>query len=84
MKRINWESNETFSILNNSTLGLDAKAHLLGVSIWHLCKKMKRLGIKHNVYWRSGLDRPMSNKERKARYNAKRKSVGWKYLYQVK
>lgn len=81
--KINWQSPEVTSILNNPTLGLDAKSEKLGVSIYWLCRQMKRLGITHNKYWRTGLNRPATNKERKARYNAKRKAIGWKYLYQA-
>lgn len=82
-KNIDWESEEVIEILNNNKLGLDSKSKMLGVSMWWVCRQMKRLGIKHNLYWKTGLDRPTTNKERKARYNAKRKAIGWKYLYQV-
>ena len=82
-KHINWESKEVVEILNNNTLSLDSKSKMLGVSVWWVCKQMKRIGVKHNPYWKTGLDRPSTNKERKARYNAKRKEIGWKYLYQV-
>lgn len=84
MKRINWNSPDVLSILSNDTIGLKEKAEAVGCSMWHLCRKMKALGIKQNLYWRTGLDRPATNRERKARYNAKRKAIGWKYLYQVK
>ena len=82
--RIDWGSPEVLSVITDDTLGLDAKSKALGIKKYWLCRQMKRLGIKHNLYWRSGLNRPLTNKERKARYNAKRKAIGWKYLYQVK
>lgn len=82
-KNIDWKSEEVIEILNNNKLGLDSKSKMLGVSMWWVCRQMKRLGIQHNPYWNTGLDRPTTNKERKARYNAKRKAIGWKYLYQV-
>lgn len=82
-KKIDWKSEKVIEILNNNKLGLDSKSKMLGVSMWWVCRQMKRLGIKHNRYWKTGLDRPVTNKERKARYNAKRKAIGWKYLYQV-
>ena len=82
-RKVDWDSNAVLSIVNDETISLEDKAVKLGVSIWYLCRQMKRLGIKHNRYWKTGLGRPTTNKERKARYNAKRKAIGWKYLYQV-
>lgn len=83
-KKIDWGNDEVLAVLNDNTLSLKRKSEMIGVSLWFLCRKMKGLGIKHNRYWRTGLDRPATNKEIKARYNAKRKAIGWKYLYQVK
>ena len=82
--KVNWKSAEVINILFDDTLGLEAKCQLLGInSKYYLCRKMKQLGIKHNKYWRYNLNRPTTNKERKARYNKKRKAIGWKYLYEV-
>lgn len=82
-RKVDWDSDAVLTIVNDETISLEDKAKKLGVSIWYLCRQMKRLDIKHNRYWKTGLDRPATNKERKARYNAKRKAIGWKYLYQV-
>lgn len=79
---INWDSKEVLSILNDNT-SLENKAKSLGITIQWLCRKMKSLGIKHNCYWRTGFDKPATNKEIKVRYDAKRKAIGWKYLYQA-
>ena len=63
-KYINWKSEEVVEILNNNTLSLDSKSKMLGVSKWWVCRQMKRIGIKHNPYWRTGLeDLPQSHQE---------------------
>ena len=43
----------------------------------------KKKSIRFAKKYRGGLDRPLTNRERKAKYNAKRKAIGWKYLYQI-
>ena len=70
------------NILANPNLSLKEMADLIGVkSIWNVCRTRSKLKL-GRLYSTTGLDRPMTNREIKARYNKKRKLIGWKYLYQ--
>lgn len=82
MKKLDITKQEVMDILSNPKLSLQEMADAIGVkSKWYICRKRKALGLPKK--YPGGLDRPLTNRERKAKYNAKRKAIGWKYLYQI-
>lgn len=77
--KVDWSSKETINILSNPTLSLKQMAEQLGVkSIWNISRERSKLGL-DRLY--SAYGHKSSNKERKARYNAKIKQNKYKPLY---
>ena len=74
-KGIAWESEEVTAILRYRKMSLADKAERLNVSKWWVSRQMKRYGIKHCPYWRTGLDRPLTMNERRERYKAKHNGI---------
>ena len=70
MSRIQWNSKEVQEILSDTGLSVKDMAYILGRSVYTICHRRKELGITFQATG-NGLGRRMTNKERKAKYNAK-------------
>ena len=79
---IDWDSDEIKSIICSKELTLTEMAEKIGCSIWYLSRKRRRLG--HDKILKGGYGHIATNKERKARYNAKIKPFGYKPLKEIK
>lgn len=76
---VDWNCDVTIGILSNNSLSLKEMAQMLGLkNIWHISRKRKQLGLGRLPNGDYG--HITSNKERKARYNAKIKANGYKPL----
>ena len=80
--KINWDDPEILAVIKDPTLTNQQKADILGISYWTVSHKRVELGLPH-LCW-VGIDHKLTNKERKARYNAKIKKIGYKPLYTLK
>lgn len=78
-KITDWDDERVLKIINDPTLSIQQMANKIGVSYWTLSHKRGELGLKYP--YRVGIDHKLTNKERKARYNAKIKEIGYKPLY---
>lgn len=77
-KNIDWSLPEVMDLLLDDTVPLLVKAERLGVSYWMVSRKRSALGAGHFPY--GGYGHISTNKERKARYNAKIRQNGYKPL----
>ena len=80
--KVNWNSEEVLAIIKDPHRSNQQKADKLGVSYWTLSRKRHELGLKYP--YTVGIDHKLTNKERKARYNAKIKKIGYRPLYTTK
>lgn len=71
MKPYNWNRPEVKRILDNPDLTLSQMAERLGVSYFQASRKRKELECTRNLKVTGGYGHIATNKERKARYNAK-------------
>lgn len=74
----NWNNPEVVEILSNNYLSLDEMAEILNRSKYNICRRRKQLGLGRLPKGNYG--HISTNKERKARYNAKIKLNGYKPL----
>lgn len=79
--RIDWNSEDTLRILSNNYLSLNDMSRMVGFSIWYISRKRKKLGLGRLP--NADYGHVASNKERRARYNAKIKLNGYKPLYKT-
>ena len=77
--QIDWNSEETFSILSNPNMTLKEKSKLLnGISIWYLSRKVRSFCFNVKSNRKYHIDKAATNKERKQRYNAKSRKTPYK------
>lgn len=79
MAQINWNSKEVIEVISNPNLSVRQMSEILGKDIFSISRHRSKLGLPR-LHSASGLDRPMTNAERKQRYNVKLKANGWKPL----
>lgn len=80
--KVNWNSKEVLEILKDQSLTIQQMADKLGVSYFRVAHKRSEFGLER--LRGAGLDHVLTNKERKARYNAKIKQIGYKPLSSIK
>ena len=80
--KVDWKSKKVMDIISNPLLKLDEMCKLLGVSRFYISRKRKEFNLPYIYYGKYG--HKSSNQERKARYNAKIKLIGYKPLNSVK
>jgi len=71
-----WKSKEVIDILSDNSLTLSQMAKKLGYDYSYVSKKRKELGLP-KLYHYIVPGQVLTNKEYKARYNAKLKENGW-------
>lgn len=81
-KKIDWNDPEVLRIIKDPLLNNQEKADKIGVSYYTISHKRGELGLKYP--FTVGIDHKLTNRETKARYNAKIKKIGYKPLYTQK
>lgn len=81
-KKIDWNNSEVLKIIKDPLLSSQEKADKIGVSYSTLSHKRSDMGLKYP--FTVGIDHKLTNREVKARYNAKIKKIGYKPLYTQK
>jgi len=80
--KVDWKTKEVMNIISNPLLQLDEMCKLLGVTRFYISRKRKEFGLPRICFGKYG--HKSSNRERKARYNAKIKLIGYKPLSSIK
>jgi hypothetical protein len=80
--KVNWNSKDVLEIIKDRSLTIQQMADKLGISYSSVAHKRAELGLERICP--VGLDHALTNKETKARYNAKIKLIGYKPLYTTK
>ena len=80
--KVDWDNPEILAIIEDPALSNQEKADKIGCKYSTLSHKRSEMGYKYP--FRVGIDHKLTNKERKARYNAKIKKIGYKPLYTLK